>query len=96
MSTDKLSIGLCQGRHPMPVADYIFPNVVTNPFDYPALDQQVQSWINANSNAKNIALYVTGLTPVLIEAIKVLSMNDINVVLMHFNIATGNYEEQSL
>lgn len=43
---------------------------------------------------KNLEVYVTGLTPVTAELIKLCALNGISLTLFNFNSATGDYERQ--
>lgn len=41
----KLTVGLCAGRHPMPVEEYIFPEPITD-FDPEAFNRQAADWVD--------------------------------------------------
>lgn len=43
---------------------------------------------------KKLEVYVTGLTPVTAELIKLCALNGISLTLFNFNSATGKYERQ--
>ena len=45
---------------------------------------------------KNLEVYVTGLTPVTAELIKLCALNGISLTLFNFNSATGKYERQPI
>lgn len=41
----KLTVGLCAGRHPMPVEEYIFPEPIST-FDTDAINQYAANWVD--------------------------------------------------
>lgn len=90
---EKVILGLCQGRHEMPVEDYIFPQVVENPFNFEALEDMVHQKLK---DVQEVDLYVSGLTPVLMVAVNYCVFNAIDLTLYHFNITTGEYVPQKI
>jgi hypothetical protein len=97
----KFEIGLCEGRHALPVEDCIFDSVI-NPTDVRGLEQDAHAllWMCLFDDHEPIELviYVTGLTVALIAAInaaKKLSMVA-KITLMHFNRETGDYYHQEV
>ena len=44
----KKIVGLINGRHEMPVSDYIFNSSIENVFDFDAIDTHIYEWINTN------------------------------------------------
>lgn len=86
-------IGLCEGRHQMPVEEYIFPQVVENPFDFSELEKVVHEKLK---DVKELDLYVSGLTPVLIAVVNYCVYNAISLTLYHFNLSTEEYVPQKL
>lgn len=85
-------IGLCKGRHPMPVDNYIFNDVV-NPLDPTGLEEEAKSVLSV-LDCSPIQLYVSGLTVALIAALNAAKVLEIEVVLMHFDRDNGTYYEQ--
>ena len=89
---DKLTLGLCEGRHSIPnVTDYIFPSEI-NPTDLEAMWKTIAAKIP--DDALEIDLYVTGLTVALVEVINYCRQNDIDLTLYHFNRDTNGYYPQ--
>ena len=86
-------IGLCEGRHQMPVEEYIFPQVVENPFDFHGLEKIVHEKLK---DVKELDLYVSGLTPVLVTVINYCVYNAISLTLYHYDINSGKYVPQKL
>ena len=88
--------GLCKGRHPMPGVElYVYPQVVENPLDFAALEQQAYSFLMdvLGRGYTHIELYVTGLTMCLTSFLKVAAGN-VQVTLMHWDRDTETYVPQ--
>lgn len=92
MSNLTLTCGLCEGRHPLPVNEYLFENQI-NPFDFQSMYSIIADKI---SGYHSVTLYVTGLTSAVAEVIKVCKEKGINLILMHFNLDTGTYVPQKI
>lgn len=88
-----MSMSLCEGRHNIPEAKdgSIFPNTINDPTDLYFLYRQAEEKLKY---ADSLTLYVTGMTPALIETIKVCVDEGIPLTLMHYNAKTGNYFKQ--
>ena len=84
-----MTAGLCEGRHPMPVDSYLFPQVVEDPTDLKALYDTADKAIP--SGTSNLILYVSGLTQALTAAIKVCQDRAISLTLMHYDCKLGVY-----
>ena len=87
-----LICGLCKGRHPLPVCEYLFGNQM-DPFDFQLMYNIIADKI---SNYSSVTLYVTGLTSAVAEVIKVCKEKGINLTLMHFNLHTNSYIPQKI
>ena len=57
---NKMNLGLCKGRHEMPVNNYIFENTI-NPLDVDGLEATAVKVLN-KFNLKELNLYATSLT----------------------------------
>ena len=57
-----------------------------NSFDY--------TDIQCLTGLKSLEVYVTGLTPVTAELIKLCALNGVSLTLLNFNVQTGKYERQ--
>lgn len=88
----KLILALCEGRHEMPsqVNGSIFPNEV-DIFDFKGMKKLIHSKLKS---CNELDLYVTGLTPALIEVVNYCVYHDIELTLYHFNRDTGDYVPQ--
>jgi hypothetical protein len=88
-------LGLCKGRHDLPVDSYIFNDAIINPTDIIAINKIVMESLQFYKN-DSITIYVTGLTVALIEVLNVCKKFNISVILMHFDISTSGYYPQSV
>ena len=84
-----LAIGLCEGRHPMPVTNYLFPQIVENPCDIKALYETADRAIP--EGISNLRIYVSGLTQALTATIRVCQDRCINLILMHYDREQNRY-----
>lgn len=99
--SSKLVVGLCKGRHSMPVSYYIFENEV-NPLDLDKLNNiaftRLNNLINKymiNPEEYELVIFVTGLTVALIELIKVaVELCFYGIVLMHYDRESNSYYDQ--
>lgn len=106
MEEKKVVVGLCAGRHEMPVSEYIFDTV--EPTDFDGMEKTVGTfvlervglstfWRNdeiyVRGNAELI-VYVTGLTACTAEVVATCAKNGICLTLIHYNRESGMYEEQ--
>ena len=61
-----INIGLCAGRHEMPVKDFIWQKI-DDPMDFQGLENHAKEWLKTqdlwqNGDTPTVNLYVTGLT----------------------------------
>ena len=85
-------LGLCEGRHELPVEGYIFGNQL-DPLDLEGMAKQVHEKL---SDCSDLTLYVTGLTVALGEVIAYCFANDIELTLMHFDRNSNSYYPQKI
>ena len=90
-----MKLGLCQGRHPMPVENYIFGESV-NPLDVDGLEKEAVTELLEFGKLKHIDLYVSGLTVALIAALNACRQLSIAVTLYHFDRDSGTYYPQEV
>lgn len=83
-------LGLCAGRHELPVEGYVFGNIV-DPMD---LQGMMNTTHEALQNVESLELYVTGLTVACTTVIRYCINNLIPVKLMHFDRESGSYYPQ--
>lgn len=55
-----------------------------------SVDEDTTVWLGMNK----LEVYVTGLTPVTVELVRLCALNGIKLTLRNFNTATGEYEVQ--
>lgn len=91
-------IGLCEGRHPLPVDEYVFGSVIEDPTDVNGLEEVAEEFFRNLIPDCLLELYVTGLSVALIAAINAASkyINIKNIVLMHYDSKTNTYYPQFL
>lgn len=90
----EVKVGLIKGRHEMPVESYIF-DVIENVLDFDAIHNGVVSFMKKNIDSDvRLVVYVTGLTSVTAEVIKVCALNQVKLTLMHYDRESGNYLPQ--
>ena len=99
-TVDCVRLALCESRHEMPeeVEGAIFPQTIADPTDFRSMRLQVTRKLRPikTSGIKFLVVYVTGLTPALVEVINWCHRNEINLILMHFDRETGEYVPQSV
>jgi len=89
-----LKIGVCEGRHEMPVEKYIYGQQV-NPLDVIGLETQAEKrLLELKGDCNQLHLYVTGLTVAVIATIKMAIKMFDNVVLLHYNRDSNSYYQQ--
>lgn len=90
-------IGLCEGRHPLPVTEYVFGSI-EDPTDVDGLEEVAEEFFRNLIPNCLLELYVTGLSVALIAAINMASkyINIKNIVLMHYDSKTNTYYPQFL
>lgn len=91
-------VGLCEGRHPLPVNKYVFGSVIEDPTDVNGLEEVAEEFFRNLIPDCLLELYVTGLSVALIAAINAASIyiNVRNIVLMHYDSKTNTYYPQFL
>lgn len=83
-------LGLCEGRHELPVSGFVFKNIV-DPTDLQGMMDTAQE---ALLNVESLELYVTGLTVACSTVIRYCLINLIPLKLMHFDRESGSYYPQ--
>lgn len=101
-----LEVAMITDRHKMPVSRGIFEGPVKDIFNYAAMDSVVSEFIVNNINFVNIngekvadtdlVVYVTGLSPAMASIIKMCSIYNINLSLMHYNESDNKYYGQKI
>ena len=99
MKNKELNFGLVDGRHPLPVEEYIFTGEL-NPVDVEGIEKMAEQFAVSKKDieAQVVNIYATGLTVALISAIKAINANFPNaqVVIKHYNRDIGQYFDQYL
>lgn len=91
-----LVIGLCKGRHELPVDDYVFETIV-DPTDYDWMRSYAEAVLDDRFERGNhgaVVLYVTGLTAALGAVVRYCSDRDIPLALQHYDREADAYWSQ--
>lgn len=83
-------LGLCAGRHELPVEGYVFGNIV-DPTD---LQGMMNTAHESLQDVESLELYVTGLTVACTTVIRYCINNLTPLKLMHFDRDSGSYYPQ--
>lgn len=86
------TLGLCAGRHDLPVSDFIFyDGDITFPINPTALLDTVSTKLNFVNFGDKLDVYVTGLTPATVAVIKFCSIKGIKLTLKHFDRDSNSF-----
>lgn len=95
-----LKMGLVKGRHEMPVKMYVF-NEIENVLDFNKLENEAWNVLQIifqveedDNEAKELHLYVTGLTAATVAVINAARSLEIGVVLYHYDTVGKSYKAQ--
>ena len=90
----KKIMGLCEGRHELPVSDYIYEKDFFNQYNMFDFKQMRHQCYVKLQGVTELHLYVTGYTPALTSVIEFCEYNLISLTLYHFNHDSQTYEKQ--
>ena len=86
------TLGLCAGRHDLPVSDFIFSDEdITFPINPTVLLNTAAMNLRHLYKGDKLVVYVTGLTPATVSIIKFCSLNGIKLTLKHFDRDSNSY-----
>ena len=88
----KMTLGLCAGRHEMPVSGFIFENQLV-PTDLAFLGEVCQEKLQYCSS---LTLYVTGLSVALVSVINFCCKHQFPLELMHYDPVKDEYYPQEV
>lgn len=88
----KKTVGLCAGRHPLPVEEYIFPAEL-NPTDFDTMRRIASDFL---VGVDHVTVYVTGLTAAMLAVVSVCASRGIGLTAMHFDRSCGEYLQQEI
>ena len=89
-----INVGLCEGRHPIPVQEYVFPAVI-NPLDVEGLQETADQFVKLHKD-EEIHLYVTGLTIAAMAVVKACIKINASLILYHYDRDSGEYYPQKM
>lgn len=84
------TMGLCQGRHNIPVEEYIFPTEI-NPLDYNSMYRRAMEVVPENGH---LTVYVTGLTAAMLSVVAACNRKHCGLTAMHYDRESGGYAAQ--
>ena len=86
------SLGLCAGRHDLPVSDFIFADGdITFPINPTALFNTAAIKLRDLNYGDKLVVYVTELTPAVVAVIKYCSIRNLKLTLKHFDRDSNSY-----
>lgn len=88
------NIGLCKGRHELPVKEYVYEKEI-NPTDI----REVELWAYHKIDSiksKHINLYATGLTVATLAVVNACVQRCKNLTIMHYDRDTNSYYSQEI
>lgn len=95
-------MGLVMGRHEMPVELYVF-NEIENVLDFRRLENEAWNVLQIifqveeeDNEARELHLYVTGLTAATVAVINAARDLDIGVILYHYDRDSNEYKAQAV
>ena len=95
--TKSIKLGAVAGRHEIPGVQGYVINLVEDPSDLEEIERNVfASLDNKLVNVNKLDLYVTGLTSVVLAAVKYCSQNNVQLSCWHFNREDSSYFEQKM
>ena len=95
--TKSIKLGAVSGRHEIPGVQGYVLNLVEDPSDLEEIERNVfASLDNKLVNVNKLDLYVTGLTSVVLAAVKYCSQNNVQLSCWHFNREDASYFEQKM
>ncbi len=87
-------LGLCKDRHPTPVRDGVFPEVVLGTHNPDYIYEQAKARIPEDCG--RLALYVTGLTVAIMAVVRVCNERKIDLTCYQWDRVTGYYKRQDV
>ena len=95
--TKSIKLGAVAGRHEIPEVQGYVLDLVEDPSDLEAIEKNVFDCLdNKLVNVNKLDLYVTGLTSVVLAAVKYCSQNNVQLSCWHFNREDSSYFEQRI
>lgn len=94
----KFVLGLVNGRHSMPVEDYIFEGEIKDPLNFTEMATVIENRFKELQiqSEDEVSLFVTGLTAATVEVINACKKHNITLYLYHYDRDTNNYRKQTV
>lgn len=94
----KFVLGLVNGRHSMPVEDYIFEGEIKDPLNFTEMATVIENRFKELQirSEDEVSLFVTGLTAATVEVINACKKHNISLYLYHYDKDSNNYRKQTV
>lgn len=90
------AVGLCEGRHDMPVDDFIFVGKI-DPTNLNSIKKQAKDYVkNLPEGIDEIRVYVTGLTVAMLALVWACHEEKINLIAYHWDREGKKYIPQTV
>jgi hypothetical protein len=91
-----IKIGVCQGRHEMPVTDYVYGHSIEEQFNFIKLKEQADAFMakKVKSLPTTVEVYCTGYVAAVVAIINAAIERGCTVYLRHYKRDTGEYLAQ--
>ena len=94
----RFTLGLVNGRHNMPVEDYIFEGEIKDPLNFTEMATVIENRFKELQiqEEDEVNLFVTGLTAATVEVINTCKKHNITLYLYHYDRDSNNYRKQTV
>ena len=104
--SEVINVGLCAGRHEMPVSEFIWSQI-DNPMEFDELELQARNWLLQQNmeNVQQVNVYITGLTVALTSFLNAWESVSLELefemdhrpylYLLHYDRDTNSYKPQN-
>lgn len=94
----KFILGLVNGRHSMPVEEYVFGGEIKDPLNFTEMASIIDDRFQELEiqEGDEVHVYVTGLTAATVEVINACKKHNVTLYLYHFDRDTNDYKKQTV
>ena len=94
----KFILGLVNGRHSMPVEEYVFGGEIKDPPNFTEMASIIDDRFQELEiqEGDEVHVYVTGLTAATVEVINACKKHNVTLYLYHFDRDTNDYKKQTV
>lgn len=92
----KFTLGLVNGRHSMPVEEYVFNGEIKDPLNFAEMESIIDSRFQELEvqEGDEVHVYVTGLTAATVEVINACRKHSVTLYLYHYDRDSNSYKKQ--